>query len=165
MKHILSFPTIMTGIIVVSSVAVLNQIMYLLPIHIGAFVITIIAVIIADLQALLWVIGKLSTLKRRPINVLHHMVSVGLFVSVSTGVFLFWPLREYLVTVETFWIKMVFVAVLIINSFVIARHMHVPTTQTFASLSAAQRRPLLMSGAVSAISWITVFVAALLLPI
>jgi hypothetical protein len=165
MKHIFSFPALITGIVVVVAVVLLNQFMYLLPIHVGAFVVTIVAVIIADLQALLWVIGKLPTLKRRPINVLHYIVSAGLFASVTSGAFLFWPLREYLVTVETFWVKMVFVAVLIINSFVIARHMHVPTTQTFASLSPAQRRPLLLSGAASAISWVTVFVAALLLPV
>lgn len=143
----------------------LNQFMYLLPIHIGAFVVTIIAVVIADVQALLWVIGKLPTLHKRPIDVLHYLVSVGLFVSVTSGAFLFWPLREYLVTVETFWVKMVFVAVLIINSFVIAQHMHIPTKRTFASLSTVERRPLLISGGASAVGWVTVFVAALLLPV
>lgn len=66
-------------------------------------------------------------------------------------------------TVEAFWVKMAFVGVLIINGFVIARHMHIPTTRTFSSLSKKERRPLFLSGAASGVSWIAVFVSALLL--
>ena len=154
---------IITGIVVVAVVVLVNQFMYLLPIHIGAFVITITAVIIADLHALLWVLGKLPTLQKSRIAAMHYIVSTGLMVSVTSGFLLFLPLSKYLVTVEAFWVKMAFVAVLIINSFVIARHMNTPATRTFLSLTKQERLPLVISGAASAISWIMVFASALLL--
>jgi len=144
-------------------VILLNQFMYLLPLHIGAFIVTITAVIIADLQAILWAMGKLPALKPQRLKVLHNVVSTGLLVSITSGFIMFLPLREYLVTVEAFWVKLAFVGVLIINSFVIARHMHIPTTRTFSSLSKKARRPLFLSGAASGVSWIVVFASALLL--
>lgn len=161
MKNLFSVLNITTALIVVSVVLLLNQFMYLLPVHIGTFIITITAVIIADLHALLWVLGKLPTLQPRRLSALHYVVSTGLMVAVTSGFLLFLPLRDYLVTVEAFWVKVFFVLVLIINSFVISQHMHIPTTRTFSSLTKKERRPLLISGAVSGISWITVFVAAL----
>jgi hypothetical protein len=158
-----SISSITTSIIIVSVVILLNQFMYLLPLHIGAFIVTITAVIIADLQAILWAMGKLPALKPQRLKVLHNVVSTGLLVSITSGFIMFLPLREYLVTVEAFWVKLAFVGVLIINSFVIARHMHIPTTRTFSSLSKKARRPLFLSGAASGVSWIVVFASALLL--
>ena len=163
MKNIFSLLNITTSIAVVLVVILLNQFMYLLPIHIGAFILTITAVIIADLHALLWARGKLPLLESRRLKMLHNVVSTGLLVSITSGFIMFLPLREYLVTVEAFWVKMAFVLVLIINSFVIARHMHIPTTRTFPSLSKKARRPLFLSGAASGVSWIVVFASALLL--
>jgi hypothetical protein len=163
MKNIFSISNITIGIAVVLATILLNQFMYVLPIHIGAFILTITAVIIADLHALLWARGKLPLLESRRLQMLHNAVSTGLLVSITSGFIMFLPLREYLVTVEAFWVKLAFVLVLIINSFVIARHMHVPTSRTFTSLTKQERRPLLISGAVSTISWIIVFASALLL--
>jgi len=163
MKNFFSLSNIITGIVVVLVILFLNQFMYLLPIHIGAFIVTITAVIIADLHAALWVLGKIPMVQRKRLTVLHDVVSVGLVISITSGFILFLPLREYLVTVEAFWVKLAFVLVLIINSFVIARHMHIPTSRTFGSLTRRERRPLLISGAVSAVSWVTVFACALLL--
>jgi hypothetical protein len=163
MKNIFTILNISKAVVVVGAVLLLNQFIYLLPVHIGAFVVTITGVILADLYALLWVIGKFPTLQSRYLTGLHYVVGTGLLVSITSGFLMFWPLREYLVTVEAFWVKVVFVMVLIINSFVISAHMHIHTTQTFSSLSKTQRLPLFLSGATSAISWVTVFVAALLL--
>jgi len=163
MKSIFPISQITTGIGVVLVVILLNQFTYLLPLHIGAFIVTITAVIIADLQALLWVRGRLLTLQGSRLKVLHNVISTGLLVSITSGFLMFLPLRGYLVTVEAFWVKMAFVGVLIINGFVIARHMHIPTTRTFSSLSKKERRPLFLSGAASGVSWIAVFVSALLL--
>lgn len=165
MKNRFSIRNISTAFVVAGVVLLLNQFMYLLPVHISAFVVTIVAVVLADLYALLWAIGKCPTLHRRYVVGLHYIVGTGLVTSIVSGVLMFWPLREYLITVEAFWVKIVFVVVLIINSFVISSHMYIPTTQTFSSLSPKERRPLLLSGAVSAISWITVFAAALLLDV
>jgi hypothetical protein len=102
-------------------------------------------------------------LQRKRLTILHDVVGVGLVVSITSGFILFLPLREYLVTVEAFWVKLAFVLVLIINSFVIARHLHIPTSRTFVSLTKRERRPLLISGAASAVSWAAVFASALLL--
>jgi len=139
--------------------------MYILPVHIGSFIITITSVIIADIHALLWVIGKLQTLSHRRMITLHNIVSIGLFVSITSGIIMFWPLREYLLTVTAFWVKMIFVVALVINSFIIARHVNIPTTRTFVSLTKNEQRPLIVSGLVSTVSWIGAFTSALFLGI
>ena len=133
---------------------------WLLTIHIGSFIVTILTVIIADLHALAWWRGWLATLPGGRMSRLHQVITVGLGVSILSGALLFWPLREYLLTVPSFYTKMVFVAALCVNAVYIHRHVQVASEQRFAELTAAKRWPLFLSGAVSIISWVTVFVMA-----
>jgi hypothetical protein len=151
---------ILVALAIILVLVVINKFIYVLPFHVGAFFITLIAVVVADLQALLWVLGKLPTLDKKQIHRLHSMVEVGLLVIVTTGILLALPVADYLVTITAFLLKMTFVFALIINSFVIKRHMDIPTTRTFASLTTGEKIPLLVSGLVSSASWIGAFICA-----
>lgn len=151
------------GALCVAVVILMSQFMYVLPVHIASFVVTITAVIVADLNALLWVIGKLPTLPYRRMVVLHYIVSIGLLVSITSGILMFLPLKEELLSMDVFRVKMIFVAALVINSFVIMRHLFVSTTHTFSSLTPDKRNILLISGFVSSMSWAGAFIAALFL--
>lgn len=56
---------------------------------------------------------------------------------------------------------MIFVLVLVVNSFFIGALMKTATTQSFASLPSRTKHFLIASGGASALGWIGAFVAAL----
>lgn len=76
---------------------------------------------------------------------------------------MFLTYQDYLLTVPVFYVKMGFVATLIVNAFFIGRMMHIASTQPFASLSRNKQVPLLISGVVSVVCWIGAIVSATLL--
>lgn len=150
---------VMAVIVILVIFAIAKQ-TYVLPIHIGAFFVTITGVIVADVYAGLWVLGKIKTLPRKIIYCLHIFVAYGLLCSVVTGLIMFWDLRDYLLSHGPFWAKTIFVFVLIINSFVISKHIEISLIRSFQSLTQRERVPLIISGLVSTVSWIGAFVSA-----
>ena len=82
---------------------------------------------------------------------------------IITGLFLFYPMREFLLSRPQFYIKMGFVLALCINSVAIGYFSKIPTKKTFASLSNKEKLPLFISGALSTISWIGAALAGLYL--
>lgn len=147
-------------VVTILVLSLLSKFMYVVPIHVGAFFITIVAVIIADSSALAWMLGRKKLLEKKTLHLLHNIVNFGLLVIVVTGVLMFIPLQDYLLEVPVFMGKMVFVLALIINSFVIGKHVNLPTTRSYASLSKSEKIPLLISGAVSTMSWLGAFILA-----
>lgn len=148
------------GSVIVLAIFLLSKVFYILPIHGLGFFATIVVVIVADVNAGLWVLGKKELLNKKTIHLLHNLVNLGLLIIVTSGVLMFIPKMDYLLGLPAFMGKMAFVLALIINSFVIARHMDISTTRTFASLSKTEKRPLFISGLVSTVSWIGAFVLA-----
>lgn len=132
----------------------------LLTAHIGAFVVNITLVILADALGLLWAVGYWEALPRAPLMWLHRLVGLGLAVSIATGALLFWASRDYLLTVPAFYVKVALVAALVVNSFVIGRHLAVATSQPFASLESSEKRRLFLSAGVSFGGWFGVIIAA-----
>ncbi len=128
--------------------------------HIIALFWNIALVILADINAALWVIGSREKLSERFLTVVHWSLIAGLSVSIVTGLLLFSTVSGYLLQQPAFWIKSAFVLTLIINAFVIHRHAHLAATHTFASLTSAERIPLYISGVVSTGSWVGVIIAA-----
>jgi hypothetical protein len=82
---------------------------------------------------------------------------------IVTGVFLFIPMREYLLTRPQFYIKMAFVVTLIANAFVIGHLQKRATTHSFKDLSFKEKLPLFISGAVSTVAWLGAATTALFL--
>ena len=132
----------------------------LLQIHISAVFTTLILVVISDVHALLWVIGKIPILPRKRMELFHKAVWLGLVVIVSAGLLMFSTYSEYLLTLPAFKIKMLLVVLLIVNAVFIGGHLQKATTYTFASLSRKEQIILLISGAVSSTGWIGAFIAA-----
>ncbi len=131
--------------------------------HLTFLAIAVIGISIADSSAMQWMRGTIDVVSRRALFNAHWIVTVGLGGLVLTGLYLFWPMREYLLSQPFFWIKMGFVIALIINSFFIEILMHSARSYTFASLSISKKIPLFVSGAISTGSWLGALTTAWLL--
>jgi hypothetical protein len=123
-------------------------------VHITSLGFAMVGILYADRLAFAWLRGVRNTLPQRHLLRAHHAVSFALAALIGSGLLLFWPLRNYLLHTSAFWVKMSFVAVLLINSFVIERLMHTATHRPFKELSLAERAPLFVSGAVSVVCWV-----------
>lgn len=133
---------------------------FILTLHIAATIVTITIVLATDLYALTWLIGKNETLSPTIIRHSHTLVWTGLILTMSMGFLLFLPYAAYLLTDLAFRIKLFLILFLIVNAFVIGKHMHHATSQPFASLHKKDKVALLLSGAVSSFGWIGAIVAA-----
>ena len=110
-----------------------------------------------------WMRGKVQTLDAVEVKKYHRGSWIGLSLMVTTGLFLFYPLREFLLARPQFYLKMAFVITLVCNGFVIGKLQHIATEKPFASLSTKQKLPLFISGAVSTLSWLGAIACAFFL--
>lgn len=122
-------------------------------IHLTSLALAAGGILIADHSALTWIRGKVDVVSPRLLLRLHWLVTIGLCGLIATGLLMFWPMRAYLMQEPQFWLKMSFVAALIVNSFIIDRLMHKATTHPFKSLTLAQKMPLFISGGISTLCW------------
>lgn len=133
------------------------------PLHILSLIFSVGGILLADHQAFKWILGKEPTLDRAILLKYHHAVLLGLSLVIVTGFALFWPMREYLLSLNAFYIKMFFVVVLVINGFFIGKLMNVAVVKTYSELSFREKIPLLISGVASTLGWLGAFVSALFL--
>ena len=131
----------------------------LLPLHFIVLGFTAWNIICADHMGFNWIRGKVSTLKSGEVKKYHYRVWIGLGLMILTGFFLFWPLREFLLTRTQFYVKIAFVAALIIKSFIIGYLQETAIIKTYASLSLKEKLPLFISGAFSTACWTLTAVA------
>ena len=117
----------------------------------------------ADSQAFGWLMGKKDLLLHAHLKRAHNVVGFALVGLIATGLVLFWPMREYLIEQPMFWVKMGFVLALVVNAFAIERLMQLPTRLSFRSLTFKEKLGLMISGGISAVSWLGALVLALLL--
>lgn len=132
-------------------------------VHLGSLALAALGIFYADTLAVKWVSGKSEVLDIRHLNKAHHSVSVALILMILSGIYMFWPARYYLINDPLFLLKMLFVLVLILNSFVIGEFLHLTTRSSFRSLSHRERAPLFISGAISITCWVGAGVTALVL--
>lgn len=136
----------------------------ILTIHIISFIWNISLVILADCIGLLWVLEKIERLPRKTMLVAHNLIWLGLIVSIISGTTISLQLSDYLLSTPAFYTKILFVLSLAINSVFISRHLNTALEKgKFANLTQKERRSFLISGAVSAVSWISVVVSAKML--
>jgi hypothetical protein len=131
--------------------------------HVIAFMWNIAWVVVSDFVGLLWLIGKLETVSKKFLHLTHWFIWVGLTISVLTGVYLFLQSADYLLTLPAFYTKSVLVFALIVNSFVIGKHIDLAANKTFATTNKSERIHLAFSAVVSTIGWAGVVVAASML--
>ena len=136
----------------------------ILTLPIASFIWNISLVVLADGVGLLWVLGKINKLPKKLMVYAHRLIWLGLAVSVSTGAFMFWELRDYLLSTPAFYTKIIFVLTLMINALFISKHLKTALiVGAFNDLSSKEKGKFLLSGFVSAISWVTVFLSAKML--
>jgi len=128
--------------------------MELVTIHLIALCTTAIFIIIADHDGLEYIRGKKETLSLIRVKRLHYTVMAGLSIMIVTGAWMAMDIWEPLIEYPPFLIKMLMVAALVANSFVIGNLMHIATQKPFRDLSKAERTKLLVTGAISGICWL-----------
>lgn len=87
----------------------------------------------------------------------------GLGTMIGTGIMLFYPYNEYLLSHPPFLLKMGFVATLIVNGLFIGKLMHKAMEKSFAELLLKEKAPLFLSGAVSSLCWLGAIITAMML--
>lgn len=131
--------------------------------HIGFLCVAGLGILMADHAAFQWLTHKRDVVSKRELWVSHWIVSIALAGLVLTGLYMFWPLRDYLLNQPLFWLKMAFVAALIVNSFFIEYLMHTAAHTPWRRLSISERVPFIISGGISTLSWVGAFLAAVTL--
>lgn len=125
----------------------------MLPLHILSFGFVIGVSAIADKDALAWIRGTQRVLEAKRLRQYHLMIWIGLASVVVSGVLLLYPARLYLLGDILFDIKLLFVAILFVNAFLIGRLVEYATTIPFRDVALRDKRALFMSGAISLMSW------------
>lgn len=131
----------------------LNDIV-VLPLHLLVLAYVAWTVYRADHMGFDWIRGKIRVLDEARVEKLHLHTWLGLTGMIVTGLLLFWPARDYLLARPQFYVKMVFVGALIINGLVIGNLQKVALRRSYAELSTREKLPLMISGAVSTLSWL-----------
>lgn len=129
--------------------------------HVFAFLASLGIILTADKQAVAWVRGKKALLDGSFLRKLHLLLWATLGVQIATGAVLAYPMRAYLLGQPLFILKLLFVAILVLNAILIGRLMPAASERTFASLSFDEKLPFLMSGAISGMSWAAAAILAL----
>lgn len=138
---------------------------YLIAIHVGTIFFIAALILWADYSAFAWIRGKVPVLERKRIFLIHTLVWCGLIIMIISGGLLFYPYRDFLATLITFRIKMLFVAALVLNSFYIGNILPIAAQKPFAALTRTQKIKLGVSGVVSLVSWIGAIVAGNMLEV
>jgi len=125
----------------------------MLTLHITFVCLSVIVILLADKEGFAWITGKKETLDGKRLRLYHNLTWTGLLLIITTGFFLFLPLASFLLTQPLFIVKMLFVAILVVNAFLIGRLMHTATLRPFRMLSRPEKIELFMSGVIYTVSW------------
>ncbi len=125
-----------------------------LPIHLFTLGFIAWTVLCADHMAFEWMRGKTQVLDEAKVRRLHKHTWIGLCAMIATGLLMFWPIHEYLLTRPQFYAKMAFVVTLITNGFVIGHLQKVALAKSFKELTFREKLSLIISGLVSTLAWL-----------
>lgn len=124
-------------------------------VHLTLVLATAVLVIYSDKVGFSWVRGRVETLSKKKLEILHLAVGIGLAGILLTGGLMFLDRAEYLLGQPVFLAKMAFVASLVVNALFIGSLSKVASERSFASLTPKERIPLYISGGVSIVGWVS----------
>lgn len=131
----------------------------MLTAHLTILSFTVLIIIFTDFNGLLWLLGKKQRLSKKLFTILHRLVSIGLIGMILTGGYMAYGYgTEVLMRNYVFSAKMSFVLILIINAYLIGKHMHLFFEKPLRELSRKEKQSLTISGLVSTSSWIIIFI-------
>lgn len=128
--------------------------MSLLDIHLYTLIAVAIVIIYSDHRGFAYFRGKVELLGEKETKIIHYLVWAGFIGMIVSGGLMFKDSTAYYLMNPAFFVKMFFVLLLVINGVVIGKLATIASKQPFASLSASQKKKLLISGAISTICWI-----------
>jgi len=131
--------------------------------HVPVLLVTLVLILWSDSLAVAWMKGKKEVIPGRLLHRLHYGVLIGLAGMVLTGTALAYDRIDFLLQDNTFYVKMMFVAALVVNSFFIGAYSKVALSRRYADLSFPERIPLFVTGGVSVIGWVGAIACGLLL--
>lgn len=126
----------------------------LVSLHLFTLLVTTIVIIYSDHEGFAYFRGKKQTLSLQFLEWSHTLVWAGLLGMIATGILLTIPSWTYRLQEPVFYVKMGFVATLVVNAFAIGKLSKVAAIKPFASLATDEKRTLLLSGVLSATGWI-----------
>lgn len=109
-------------------------------------------IINAYIIGLSWFRGKSETVDKKKITKYHHGTWLGIILMIITGGLVYSTVMDKILYPQ-FCIKMMFVLIIVINSIVIGKLLGTPTTRSFKSVTKRERNTLLLSAALSFITW------------
>ena len=128
--------------------------MEIVTLHVATLLLTALFILYSDHQGFLYFRGKKATLSPTFLAWSHRLVWCGLLLMIVSGILLVLPSWEYRLQQPIFYVKMGFVLVLVVNAFAIGTLSRVAAQKPFAMLSLEEKRTLLLSGTLSAVSWV-----------
>lgn len=134
----------------------------MLAVHLTILACTALVILYTDHLGFRYFRGREQVLSAASVYRLHYAVWVGLLGMLATGAYMAWPALPILLTLPLFQLKMGFVAALFINALCIGFFIKTATVTPYDALTWQQKAPLLISGAVSTVSWIGAVTAAIL---
>lgn len=126
----------------------------MVEVHLAVLLITAVGILWADHLGFQYFRGQRQTLPARLITRLHYAVALGLVGMIATGAWVASDRWTYLMTQPVFFLKLFFVAVLVVNAFFITTLMRKATTTPFLALAPRERLILMVSGVASGIGWL-----------
>jgi len=126
----------------------------LFPLHILSLVVAGVHVLLADHDGFSWLRGKVETLPVGRVRYYHRAVWVGLIGLIASGFLMFWPDRALLLLSPAFQLKAGFVGALVLNSLAIGILQRIALEKPARELTAYEAVPLIVSGAISTLSWL-----------
>lgn len=133
----------------------------MLTVHLIMLVCTVAVILYTDHLGFQYFRGIQRTLNPALVFRLHYVVWAGLLGMIATGAYMAYPAIDVLLAQPLFIAKMVFVLLLIINATAIGFLISVATRVPYSELTLVQKAPLLLSGAVSSLSWAGAVLVAL----
>ena len=122
-------------------------------VHLFGLAVSVVLIILADGYAMSWLRGKRETLSLAKLKKIHYAITASLGLMILSGLYMFWPARSDYLSLPLFKLKLFFVGILVINSFLIGRLMEVASQKPFRELSGVEKRKIFVSGVASAIGW------------
>jgi cation transport ATPase len=129
--------------------------MDLVTIHLLLLIVTAPVILYADHMGFQYLTGRVKTISPRKVEWTHRLVSIGIVLLIVTGVLITIPIWAVVLEKPLFYAKLAFVATLVLNGVFIGSLMKKATMTPFTNLSKDEKKFLLLSGAVSALGWIS----------
>jgi hypothetical protein len=125
----------------------------LLPLHILFLLSALLAVLITDACGLVYLIGLRRRMNGICLRIKHGLIASACAATVGTGLLLV-ILKPEVMAQSVFWMKMLFVAALCVNGWLIGRKIPLLTSGPFKTLGRRARWSLAVGSMASLMLWI-----------